>query len=98
MNSPENYRFPIDHPNYLYPPSKNPYWSKLQELKGAAFTDLDTETHRGQWRSRLPGSADSHRELHVEIGCNAGHVIVEWAKANPRNAYVGIDWKFKPIF
>ena len=37
-------------------------------------------------------------ELHVEIGCNAGHVIVEWAKQNPQRAYIGIDWKFKPIF
>ncbi len=38
------------------------------------------------------------RELHVEIGCNAGHVIVEWAAAQPQTAYIGIDWKLKSIF
>jgi tRNA (guanine-N7-)-methyltransferase len=38
------------------------------------------------------------RPLHVEIGCNAGHVIVEWAARDPESAYIGIDWKWKPIY
>jgi tRNA (guanine-N7-)-methyltransferase len=92
-------RLPIDHPEYHYPPSKNPYWTKLLELKDLVFSDNQTEDKRSSWKSQfLDNLSDSDRELHVEIGCNAGHVIVEWAKANPKNAYIGIDWKFKSIF
>ena len=65
----------------------------------ASTHDNSTETHRGRWREMFPGSpAFKPKELHVEIGCNAGHVVLEWAARNPENAYVGIDWKFKPIF
>lgn len=100
-------RLPVDHPEYRYAPSRNPYWKKLKEMAGGiVFTDNDTESRRGEWRAVLPDAAADprreqgeppRRELHVEIGCNAGHVIIEWARANPGIAYVGIDWKFKPI-
>jgi tRNA (guanine-N7-)-methyltransferase len=93
------HRLPIDHPEYHYPPSKNPYWAKLQQFSGKVFSDNQTEAYSGNWRAQFsdyPHLAD--RELHVEIGCNAGHVAVEWATSNPQNAYFGLDWKFKPIF
>jgi tRNA (guanine-N7-)-methyltransferase len=87
---------PIYHPDYRYPVSRNPYWGKLQELQKAVFSDNQTETHKGNWKAQIPDSPS--RELHVEIGCNAGHVIVEWAQRNPEIAYIGLDWKFKIIF
>lgn len=37
-------------------------------------------------------------ELHVEIGCNAGHVTIEWAARDPRASYIGLDWKHKAVF
>jgi tRNA (guanine-N7-)-methyltransferase len=92
-------RLPIHHPEYKYPASKNPYWTKLNEFRDSVFSDNETEAHPSTWRSRFPGTINSsQQELHVEIGCNAGHVIVEWAKTNPQHAYIGLDWKFKSIF
>jgi tRNA (guanine-N7-)-methyltransferase len=44
-----------------------------------------------------PAPAHERRPLHVEIGCNAGHVVVEWAARDPKTAFIGLDWKFKPI-
>lgn len=86
--------------------SRNPYQAKVRGLEGRVFSDNDSEVHRGQWlaqfadTARFSGSApgQARRPLHVEIGCNAGHVVVEWAAQNPSVAYIGIDWKFKPIF
>lgn len=115
----------IEHPEYRYPESFNPYWKKVQELKGLIYSDNATEEHRGEWRSKFPASARDaspssslsqstrlhvgsppnsaggvtaqRRPLHVEIGCNAGHVLVEWAAQNPEALYIGLDWKFKAI-
>ena len=98
---------PVDHPDYHYPPSRNPYGKKLNDTFQFVLSDHSTETHHGSWRSQFQPptlqpaafpSSGLHRDLHVEIGCNAGHVITEWAKANPNHLYIGIDWKFKAIF
>ncbi len=98
---------PVDHPDFRYRPSRNPYAQKLKDLPLLAYTDHEGEPHRGNWRSRFSDvlhsenlrvvPQGSRRELHVEIGCNGGHVILEWARQNPQNAWIGIDWKFKQI-
>ncbi len=91
--------FSIQNPEYRYPHSHNLYWSKLLELKGRVFSDNDTELHPGGWRTLFSDQVPSpDRELHVEIGCNAGHVLTALAQRNPNHAYIGIDWKFKSIF
>ncbi|MCM2322964.1 MAG: hypothetical protein NDJ90_06845 [Oligoflexia bacterium] len=92
---------PIEHPDFRYPESRNPYWKKLQAFRGRVFSDHETESLRGRWRTAFApaGSApDPSRRLHVEIGCNAAHVMLEWAHASPADAFIGIDWKYKPIF
>jgi tRNA (guanine-N7-)-methyltransferase len=95
MPQPSANRLPVQHAEYRYPESKNPYWAKLQAFAGRVFSDNDTETHRGHWREMFP---ELPKELHVEVGCNAGHVVLEWAMQNPGNGYIGVDWKYKPIF
>lgn len=98
---PSIHRLPIHHPEYRYPPSRNPYWIKLQEFQGTVFCDNEGEVNQGKWREKFQAyttdTATTRPELHVEIGCNGGHVILEWARANPDKRYIGIDWKFKPI-
>jgi tRNA (guanine-N7-)-methyltransferase len=97
----------ITSPDFKYAASKNIYWEKLKTLppalQGLALTDHDTETHRGSWRRHflktkaLPTTTVDSIPLHVEIGCNAGHVSIEWAKQDPNQLYIGIDYKFKMI-
>jgi tRNA (guanine-N7-)-methyltransferase len=95
MPTPSANHLPVQHPDYLYTDSKNPYSAKLKEFADRVFSDNNTETHRGHWREMFK---QTPKELHVEIGCNAGHVVLEWAAKNPENGYVGLDWKFKTIF
>lgn len=87
---------PIHHPDYRYPASKNPYWGKLQGLSRQVLSDHQTEGFRGRCGDLFPHNPGG--PLTVEIGCNAGHVIVESALRNPGQNFIGIDWKFKPIF
>jgi tRNA (guanine-N7-)-methyltransferase len=88
---------PIRHPDFKYPLSRNPYATKLLQLKPRSFVDNDTELNSSKWLSLFSDSTSPKRELHVEIGCNGGHVILEWAAKNPANAYIGLDWKYKQI-
>ena len=90
----------ISSPDYQYPPSKNIYWQKLQSLQNQIYLDHDTEKYCGQWRQNFPDKNrfPTDRKLHVEIGCNAGHVVTEWAAQNLTNAYIGIDYKSKAIY
>lgn len=89
----------IRHPEYRYPVSKNPYYETIQKTQGRILQDNDTENRPGQWREILTQSmGKSPSELHVEIGCNGGHVLVEWARRNPDAGYIGIDYKFKQIY
>jgi len=82
---------PIQDPEYRYAPSRNPYSEKLRQGPGIVYSDNETETLRGQWKK------NGSEKLHVEIGCNAGHVVVEWAAREPKDRFIGIDWKFKAI-
>ena len=92
-------RLPLDHPDYRYTEAKNPYSAKLKEFPDLTYSDNETETHAGKWRSRFKDvkGADK-KELHVEIGCNTGHVSRAWAEAHPNRLHIGIDWKFKIIY
>ncbi len=86
---------PVTHPEYRYPSSKNIYSTKIKEFDKTIYSDQQTEEHAGSWKSCFP---HSFHKLHIEIGCNAGHVTLGWAEQNPQNAYIGIDWKFKMIY
>ncbi len=92
----------VTSPDFQYSKSFNPYWEKIKNppegMEGLAFGDHDTETHRGHWRKQFKTEDASAKLLHVEIGCNAGHVSLEWAKQNPDQLYIGIDWKFKMVY
>jgi tRNA (guanine-N7-)-methyltransferase len=85
----------------IYAPSTNPYYTRLIALRGAsgqnAYCDHETEAHRGYWRSKFLAPTEKQK-LHVELGCNAGHVVLEWAKQRSAERFVGIDWKFKQVY
>ena len=93
----------MSDPEYRYPVSKNPYWERLKEFEGRIFWDNHTEEHLGHWRQKFPCtqnsplSPEARRPLHVELGCNGGHVTLEWAARDPQALFIGLDWKHKQI-
>lgn len=88
-------RHPVDHPEFQYRPSANPYWKRLHELASGVYLDARAETLAGHWRAQF--KEGSQRDLIVEIGCNGGHWILERARTHPDQCFIGIDWKFKQI-
>lgn len=61
---------------------------------------LDNSNEDRDLLTTLPNlpKSDCETTLHVEIGCNAGHVIVPWAHLHHSSRYIGIDWKHKAIY
>lgn len=90
------YTLPLNHPDYEYPEARNIYAERLKKFSGKVFSDRETETFKNHWKSHFP-ELPASSELHIEIGCNTGHVVRAHAKNNPQIAYIGIDWKFKAI-
>ncbi len=89
---------PICHPSYKYFPSNNIYFNKLLETKNIpVLVGNDAEMHRGNWMGIFKKISKTPK-INVEIGCNGGHVLLKWAESNPKDAYIGIDWKYKQIF
>jgi tRNA (guanine-N7-)-methyltransferase len=88
----------MSHPDFRYGKARNPYSAKLAEFPGIAFSDHGTEEHAGHWREKFPLQSKSRLPLHVEIGCNTGHVARAWAERSPNELFIGIDWKFKIIY
>ncbi|MBI3535279.1 MAG: tRNA (guanosine(46)-N7)-methyltransferase TrmB, partial [Deltaproteobacteria bacterium] len=79
-----------------YSSTKNPYFEKIKFFCGTrCFVNEETENHKTRWRECFKNYPP---ELHVEIGCNGGHYLLEKAKLNPKCAFIGIDWKLKQIY
>ncbi len=91
-------RLPLSHPEYRYGKARNPYAAKLEEFPDLAYSDHHTEEYAGAWRSRFSTPGAETLPLHVEIGCNTGHVTRAWADQHPKRLHIGIDWKFKIIY
>ncbi|MGK5090037.1 tRNA (guanosine(46)-N7)-methyltransferase TrmB [Bdellovibrionota bacterium FG-2] len=86
--------------DFIYPPAENIYSKRIEESGWSVYSDNAAEAHRGNWRDTFRDASKTTpaRKLHVEIGCNRGHVILEWAAQSPQDAFIGIDWKFKVAY
>lgn len=85
----------VESPNYRYPPSRNPYWEKIRETSGRIRLDHESEKYSGLWKKTF---STTDAALHVELGCNGGHWLLARAALDPKDLFVGIDWKFKQVY
>lgn len=82
-----------------YRESNHPYAGRFSELPATAptgFTCAATEQFRGKWREFFGASETA--KLHLEIGCYHGESLIEMAKQNPDELFVGVEWKFKEAY
>ncbi len=90
----------LEDADFRYPDSENLYCQRIEKCGWSVYSNNTTEVHRGNWREIFQDSTQSSpiRKLHVEVGCSAGHVAIEWAAQTPHDAYIGLDWKFKMAY
>ncbi len=82
-----------------YRPSGHSYARRFDELPVHAptgFTCAQTEKYRGQWRDFFGARGDA--KLHLEIGCYHGESLLEMARQNSNEFFIGVEWKFKEAY
>jgi tRNA G46 methylase TrmB len=81
------------------PLPRSAYAAKLREFPEFTFTDADTFTRRGHWRRFFQdriGPAFDNRII-LELGCADGAILTTVAAKHPTTAFIGLDWKCKPL-
>lgn len=73
---------------------ENPYAARLREFSSFAFNESDFGSLRGRWRSFF---GDPERVV-FEIGCSNAEFLSTVAKENPKQGFIGIDWKYKVTY
>jgi tRNA (guanine-N7-)-methyltransferase len=83
-------------------PRRLPRSAHADRLRAYPDFVLDDEvagSRRGLWRDWFApriGSTFDHK-LIVEVGCSNGTFLTDVASAHPAMAFVGVDWKCKPL-
>jgi tRNA (guanine-N7-)-methyltransferase len=86
---------------FKYAPSLNIYAHKIGETHLPCACDQKAEEHRGEWTklwNHTTKNLGTPKKLHVEVGCNGGHFLLERAKQNTDEFFIGVDWKYKQIY
>jgi tRNA G46 methylase TrmB len=83
-------------------PRRLPRSAHADQLRGYPDFVLNDEvagSRRGLWRDwfapRIGSTFD--QKLIVEVGCSNGTFLADVASAHPATAFVGVDWKCKPL-
>lgn len=75
------------------------YADKLPEFSEFVFTEEHAFSWAGKWReffrSRIGAKLDGR--LILELGCSDGQLLTKVATRHPEIAFVGLDWKCKPL-
>jgi len=84
-----------------YRESKNPYYEKFKNFssmqdKPTGLLDENTEQYRGSWRKFFGKPENSF--LQLELGAYHGESALHLARANPKDVFLGVEWKFKQCF
>jgi len=75
------------------------YAARLGEFTDFVFTEGQAFAWAGRWReyfaSRIGAKFDGR--VMLELGCSDGEVLTTLAARHPETAFVGLDWKCRPL-
>jgi tRNA G46 methylase TrmB len=82
------------------PMSRSVYASRLAEYQDFALAEDAVLLQLGRWREFFERRIGKHFNGRVilEVGCFDAQFLASIAAEHPRTAFIGIDWKCKPIY
>ena len=77
----------------------NPYIKKIYDYPNLILPYPTPENFKELWGSKLKGmhSGSFSGIIHLEIGCGSGSYLIEWAKKQPQDVFIGLDLRFKRL-
>ena len=55
------------------------------------------ENFQQLWDSKKENVPASSGRVHLEIGCGSGRYLIEWAQENPKDAFIGLELRYKRL-
>jgi tRNA (guanine-N(7)-)-methyltransferase len=81
------------------PVRRSAYAERLREFPETVFADERAVENHGRWHewfARRTMSFDG--QIVLDIGCADAEFLARVAQQHPRRAFIGLDWKYKPVY
>ena len=76
----------------------NPYLALIYDYPGLIIPHPTAENFQRLWSKKIKAVCDSHsQKLHLEIGCGSGRYLIEWARKNPQDSFIGLELRYKRL-
>ena len=77
----------------------NPYIKKIYDYPDLLIPNPTPENFKQFWdfKFKEKNFYSSSGIIHIEIGCGSGFYLIEWAKKNPKDTFVGFELRFKRL-
>ncbi len=71
----------------------NPYIKRIYDYPCVLIPHPTMESFSKQWQPIV----SNQRKVHVEIGCGSGRYLIQLAKNNPQDAFLGLELRLKRL-
>ena len=76
----------------------NPYMARVYDYPELLIPHPTPENFQQLWSSKIKAVSDTHSgKVHLEIGCGSGRYLIEWAQENPKDAFIGLELRYKRL-
>jgi len=75
----------------------NPYMARVFDYPELLIPHPTPENFQQLWDSKKENVSASSGRVHLEIGCGSGRYLIEWAQENPKDAFIGLELRYKRL-
>jgi tRNA (guanine-N7-)-methyltransferase len=75
----------------------NPYMARVFDYPELLIPHPTPENFQQLWDSKKENVPASSGRVHLEIGCGSGRYLIEWAQENPKDAFIGLELRYKRL-
>ena len=75
----------------------NPYMARVFDYPELLIPHPTPENFQQLWDSKKENVPASSGRVHLEIGCGSGRYLTEWAQENPKDAFIGLELRYKRL-
>jgi len=77
----------------------NPYVARVYDYPELLIPHPSSENFQQLWAMKMKETSGAvpSCKIHLEIGCGSGRYLIEWARDNPQDVFIGLELRFKRL-